>query len=72
MRKIRKTAELLGLTALFAFCLQDFARADVAAGPMFAVIIGVPLAIIAAAVIIITIIVKAVRKKRPPRDGSRK
>lgn len=60
------------MAALFAVCLRDFARADVAAGPMYAVVIGIPLAIIAAAVIVITLIVKAVRKRRPPRDGSGK
>lgn len=60
MKKIFMT---LLFAVLFAAGLTGYALADVAAGPIVAVSIGVPLLIAAAAVIVIVAVVKAVRKK---------
>lgn len=61
---MKKLLYTLLLTVTFSVCLMGFALADVATGPMYAVVIGIPLAVIAVAVIAIVLIVKAVRKKR--------
>ncbi|MEG1790010.1 MAG: hypothetical protein RR230_05070 [Oscillospiraceae bacterium] len=61
---MKKSLNILLLSLLFSVCLTGFALADVAAGPMIATVVGIPLAIIAVAVIVIVIIVKAVRKRK--------
>ena len=55
------------LALLFSVCLMGLALADVAVGPMYAVVVGVPLAVIAVAVIAIVLIIRAVRRKRAAR-----
>jgi Zn-dependent protease len=64
---MRKTVHTLLLAALFSAALMGCALADVATGPLYAVVIGVPLAVIAVAVIVIVLIVKAVKRKNAHR-----
>lgn len=62
MRKLTRT---LLLAVVFSLCLTVIAFADVANGWTISVIaIGIPLLIIAAAVIVVAVLVKALRSKK--------
>lgn len=62
MRKLTRT---LLLAVVFSLCLTAMAFADVANGWSISVIaIGIPLLIIAAAVIVVAVLVKALRSRR--------
>lgn len=61
---MKKLLNTLALTLLFALSLMGAALADVAPGPIYAIVYGIPLAIVAVAVIVIVLIVKGVRKKK--------
>lgn len=62
MRKLTRT---LLLAVVFSLCLTVIAFADVANGWAISVIaIGIPLLIIAAAVIVVAVLVKALRSKK--------
>lgn len=62
MRKLTRT---LLLAVVFSLCLTAIAFADVANGWAISVIaIGIPLLIIAAAVIVVAVLVKALRSRK--------
>lgn len=62
MRKLTRT---LLLAVVFSLCLTVIAFADVANGWTVSVIaIGIPLLIIAAAVIVVAVLVKALRSRK--------
>lgn len=62
MRKLTRT---LMLAVVFSLCLTVIAFADVANGWTISVIaIGIPLLIIAAAVIVVAVLVKALRSRK--------
>lgn len=62
MRKLTRT---LLLAVVFSLCLTVIAFADVANGWTISVIvIGIPLLIIAAAVIVVAVLVKALRSRK--------
>lgn len=62
MRKLTRT---LLLAVVFSLCLTAIAFADVANGWTISVIaIGIPLLIIAAAVIVVAVLVKALRSRK--------
>ena len=62
---MRKLARTLPLVLVFALCLMSYALADIATGATFGVFIGIPLLIIAVAVIVA---VKALRRRREKDD----
>ncbi len=68
MKKALKTLAL-ALTTALGLVIPAFA--DVATGPMYAMIIGVPVAIIAIAVIVIVLVVKAVRRKKSADENKK-
>jgi hypothetical protein len=67
---MNKTARVLLFSLIFAVLLSGYALADVATGPLYATLIGIPLLIIAVSVIIIVVIVKVAgrNKSAKPKD----
>lgn len=63
-----KTFRILLFALCFAVALSGYALADVAAGPMYAALIGIPLLIIAVAVIVIVIVVKVVQRNKSEKS----
>ena len=65
---MRKLARTLPLVLVFALCLMSYALADIATGATFGVFIGIPLLIIAVAVLVVSAAGKAPRRRRGKDD----
>ena len=60
MKKIMTPA----LTLMFALVLGTTALADVAVGPMYAVMFGLPMLVIAIVVIAVALLVRAIKRRK--------
>ena len=60
---MKKTITLT-LALMFALALSTTALADVAMGPMYAVIFGLPILVIAIVIIAIALLLRAIRRRK--------
>lgn len=58
-----KKVMTLSLILMFALGLGTTALADVAVGPMYAVVFGLPILVIAVVVIAVALLVRAIKRK---------
>ena len=61
---MKKLLKVFLLALCFMTVLPTAAYADVAAGPIYAVAVGVPVLLIAVAIIVIAVLIHVIRKSR--------